>query len=164
MAEKKKSAKKKTTKATKESKETQSKETKAKKSQKSTKKEMVKLSFRPLFSAAKNYTVSLTNKKVILDNGVETVTRLPAIEGLPRLFTIKAGEIVSVTQEQFEQLKQFDCIETEEQLASRKALEAGVSGQHPSKITYDMHERQIDSTLNSRTSSKIYNDKFIVVD
>lgn len=153
MAESKKSAtKKKTTKKTTEKKE-------SKKQPK-----MVKLTFRPLFSAATNYTVSLTEKKITIDDGIETIHKLPAIEGLPRLLTIHAGEIVEVTQSQFKQLQAFGCIESKEQLEKRKAIEANIKNQHPNRITYEMHDRQYDPTINSRTSSKLYNDKFIVVE
>lgn len=137
---------------------------------KTTKKEIkkanktVKLTFRPLFSAAQNHTVSLTSRNVEIDNGMEVVKTKPAIEGLPRLFTIKAGEIVEVSQEQFEKLKEFGCIETADQVKYRKELEKNVDPQHPRRITYDMHDSQRDNTLNASTMKKIYNDKFIVVE
>lgn len=142
-------------------KEDTKKSTKAKK--KSTSKK-VNLTYRPLFSASRSFTASLTKKTIKLDHGIETIVTEPLIKGLPLLFTVRAGEIVEVTKAQYEALDKAGFIESKEQRAKRQELERNLPKQHPERLTYDMMANNVDHSLNSLQSANLYSDKLIVVD
>lgn len=139
-----------------------------KKSTKATKKKStpkkVKLTYRPLFSASRSFTASLTKKTVKIDHGLETIITEPLIKGLPTLLTVHAGEVIEVTKTQFEALDKAGFIESKEQVAKRKELERRIPKQHPERLTYDMMANNIDNSLTPLQSSNLYSDKLIVVD
>jgi hypothetical protein len=139
-----------------------------KKSTKATKKKStpkkVKLTYRPLFSASRSFTASLTKKTVKIDHGLETIITEPLIKGLPTLLTVHAGEVIEVTKTQFEALEKAGFIESKEQVAKRKELERRIPKQHPERLTYDMMANNIDNSLTPLQSSNLYSDKLIVVD
>ncbi len=139
-----------------------------KKSTKATKKKStpkkVKLTYKPLFSASRSFTASLTKKTVKIDHGLETIVTEPLIKGLPTLLTVHAGEVIEVTKTQFEALDKAGFIESKEQVAKRKELERRVPKQHPERLTYDMMANNIDNSLTPLQSSNLYSDKLIVVD
>ena len=139
-----------------------------KKSTKATKKKStpkkVKLTYRPLFSASRSFTASLTKKTVKIDHGLETIVTEPLIKGLPTLFTVRAGEVVEVTKTQFEALDKAGFIESKEQRARRQELERNIPKQHPQRLTYDMMANNVDNSLSPLQSSNLYSDKLIVVD
>lgn len=139
-----------------------------KKSTKATKKKStpkkVKLTYKPLFSASRSFTASLTKKTVKIDHGLETIITEPLIKGLPTLLTVHAGEVIEVTKTQFEALDKAGFIESKEQVAKRKELERRVPKQHPERLTYDMMANNIDNSLTPLQSSNLYSDKLIVVD
>ena len=139
-----------------------------KKSTKATKKKStpkkVKLTYKPLFSASRSFTASLTKKTVKLDHGLETIVTEPLIKGLPLLLTVHAGEVIEVTKTQFEALEKAGFIESKEQVARRKELERHLPKQHPQRLTYDMMANNIDNSLTPLQSSNLYSDKLIVVD
>lgn len=139
-----------------------------KKSTKATKKKStpkkVKLTYRPLFSASRSFTASLTKKTVKIDHGLETIITEPLIKGLPTLLTVHAGEVIEVTKTQFEALEKAGFIESKEQVAKRKELERRVPKQHPERLTYDMMANNVDNSLTPLQSSNLYSDKLIVVD
>ena len=139
-----------------------------KKSTKATKKKStpkkVKLTYKPLFSASRSFTASLTKKTIKLDHGLETIVTEPLIKGLPMLLTVHAGEVIEVTKTQFEALDKAGFIESIEQVARRKELERHLPKQHPQRLTYDMMANNVDNSLTPLQSSNLYSDKLIVVD
>ena len=88
----------------------------------------------------------------------------PIIEGLPGILTVKAGEIITVTQEQLDKLVELGFVESEEQVADRKAIEKGLAPQHPERLSYDVMATNRDFNIKPRELEKIYTDKLIIVD
>lgn len=140
-------------------KKTTAKKTAAKKTDKN-----VKLTFRPVFSAATNFTAYLQKKVQRVNNGNEIIVDEPIIEGLPGILTVKAGEIIIVTSEQLKQLTDLGFVESDEQVADRKAIEKGLAPQHPERLSYDIMATNRDFNIKPRELEKIYTDKLIVVD
>ena len=148
--------------------EEETKETKVakeKSTKKSTKKNnKVQLTFRPIFSAATNFTAYLQEKVTRVNNGNEIIVDIPMIEGLPGILTVKAGEVITVTEEQLKQLVDLGFVESEDQVADRKAIEKGLAPQHPERLSYDIMATNHDFNIKPRELEKIYTDKLIVVD
>ena len=117
----------------KEEKKTTKKSTKTKKTN-----DNIKLTFRPVFSAATTFTAYLQHRVQRVNNGNEVMVDEPIIEGLPGILTVKAGEIITVTQEQLDKLVELGFVESEEQVADRKAIEKGLAPQHPERLSYDV--------------------------
>lgn len=126
--------------------------------------ENVKLTFRPVFSAATNFTAYLQEKKKRVNNGNEIMVDTPIIEGLPGILTVKAGEIIDVTAEQLEKLIALGFVESEDQVSDRKAIEKGLAPQHPERLSYDIMATNRDFNIKPRELEKIYTDKLIIVD
>lgn len=94
----------------------------AKKQEKKTKyPETVKITFDPQFSAAEVKTLFLRDEETEMIGGKLRRTYTPIIEGLPEVFTIKKGEIVEITTEQFLQLYKLGYIDGPEDLARKRA-------------------------------------------
>ena len=161
-------------KSTKKSEEKEEVEKKPKTTKKTTKKaetkkteakrKDVKLTFRPVFSAATNFTAYLQEKVQRVNNGNEIMVDVPLIEGLPGILTVKAGEIITVTPEQHDKLVELGFVESDEQVADRKAIEKGLAPQHPERLSYDVMATNRDFNVKPRELEKIYTDKLIVVD
>ena len=147
----------------KDEKKTTKKSTETKKTKKATKTN-IKLTFRPVFSAATNFTAYLQHKVKRVSNGNEIMVDEPIIEGLPGILTVKAGEIITVTQEQLDKLVELGFVESEEQVADRKAIEKGLAPQHPERLSYDIMATNRDFNIKPRELEKIYTDKLIIVD
>ena len=143
----------------KEEKKTTKKSTKTKKSN-----DNIKLTFRPIFSAATTFTAYLQHRVQRVNNGNEVMVDEPIIEGLPGILTVKAGEIITVTQEQLDKLAELGFVESEEQVADRKAIEKGLAPQHPERLSYDVMATNRDFNIKPRELEKIYTDKLIIVD
>lgn len=159
----KKSTKKPKETSTKKSTKTKSKaETSTKKTTK--KNDNVQLTFKPIFSAATSFTAYLQQKTKKVHNGDEMMVDTPIIDGLPGVLTIHAGEIITVTQSQLDQLIDLGFVESEEQVADRKAIEKGLAPQHPERLSYDVMATNRDFNIKPRELEKIYTDKLIVVD
>lgn len=158
-------------KSTKESKEKEA-EVESKEEKKTTKKstktkktnDNIKLTFRPIFSAATTFTAYLQHRVQRVNNGNEVMVDEPIIEGLPGILTVKAGEIITVTQEQLDKLVELGFVESEEQVADRKAIEKGLAPQHPERLSYDVMATNRDFNIKPRELEKIYTDKLIIVD
>lgn len=141
------------------------KKTAAKKSTKTKKtNDDIKLTFRPVFSAATNFTAYLQKKVKRVNNGNEIMIDAPIIEGLPGILTVKAGEIITVTQEQLDKLTELGFVESDDQVADRKAIEKGLAPQHPERLSYDIMATNRDFNIKPRELEKIYTDKLIIVD
>lgn len=153
-------------KSTKKSEEKTEKKTTAKKTTKKSTKtnDNVKITFRPLFSAATQFTAYLQHKVKVVDNGNEILVDKPIIDGLDGTLTIRAGEIITVTKEQFDKLDELGFIESKEQRDYRESIEKNLEPQHPERLSYDMMATNRDFNIKPRDLSKIYTDKFIVVD
>ena len=143
----------------KEEKKTTKKSTKTKKTNNN-----IKLTFRPIFSAATTFTAYLQHRVQRVNNGNEVMVDEPIIEGLPGILTVKAGEIITVTQEQLDKLAELGFVESEEQVADRKAIEKGLAPQHPERLSYDVMATNRDFNIKPRELEKIYTDKLIIVD
>lgn len=143
----------------KEEKKTTKKSTKTKKTN-----DNIKLTFRPIFSAATTFTAYLQHRVQRVNNGNEVMVDEPIIEGLPGILTVKAGEIITVTQEQLDKLIELGFVESEEQVADRKAIEKGLAPQHPERLSYDVMATNRDFNIKPRELEKIYTDKLIIVD
>ena len=102
MAAKKKTTKKssKKTEEVEEKKETKKTSTKKKTTKKSDK---IKLTYQPIGFNAKKMTFALKKKDA---EGRST----PLIEGLPMQLTVAVGEVIEVTQEQYEALQLNKCV------------------------------------------------------
>lgn len=142
-----------------EKKTTTKKSTKTKKTN-----DNIKLTFRPVFSAATNFTAYLQEKVKRVNNGNEIMVDVPIIEGLPGILTVKAGEIITVTQEQLDRLIELGFVESDDQVADRKAIEKGLAPQHPERLSYDIMATNRDFNIKPRELEKIYTDKLIIVD
>lgn len=157
----------KSTKKSKEEAETESKtekKTKSKTSKSKKTNDNIKLTFRPIFSAATNFTAYLQEKAVRVHNGSEMIVDVPIVDGLPGTLTVKAGEIITVTQAQLDKLTELGFIESDEQVADRKAIEKGLAPQHPERLSYDIMASNRDFNIKPRELEKIYTDKLIIVD
>lgn len=143
----------------KEEKKTTKKSTKTKKTN-----DNIRLTFRPIFSAATTFTAYLQHRVQRVNNGNEVMVDEPIIEGLPGILTVKAGEIITVTQEQLDKLVELGFVESEEQVADRKAIEKGLAPQHPERLSYDVMATNRDFNIKPRELEKIYTDKLIIVD
>ena len=84
--------------------EEKTEEKKATKTKTAKKSKNIQLTFRPVFSAATNFTAYLQQKVTRVNNGNEMIVDIPMIEGLPGILTVKAGEVITVTEEQLKQL------------------------------------------------------------
>ena len=153
-------------KSTKKSEEKTEKKTAKKTTKTKTKKtnDNIKLTFRPLFSAATNFTAYLQQRVKRVHNGDEVMVDVPIIEGLPGILTVKAGEVLVVNQEQLDKLTELGFVESEEQVADRQAIEKGLAPQHPQRLSYDMMSTNRDFNIKPRELEKIYTDKLIIVD
>lgn len=149
-----------------EEKTEEKKATKTKTAKKSSTKKSknIQLTFRPVFSAATNFTAYLQQKVTRVNNGNEMIVDIPMIEGLPGILTVKAGEVITVTEEQLKQLTDLGFVESEDQVADRKAIEKGLAPQHPERLSYDIMATNRDFNIKPRELEKIYTDKLIVVD
>lgn len=143
----------------KEEKKTTKKSTKTKKTN-----DNIRLTFRPIFSAATTFTAYLQHRVQRVNNGNEVMVDEPIIEGLPGILTVKAGEIITVTQEQLDKLVELGFVESEEQVADRKAIEKGLAPQHPERLSYDVMATNRDFNIKPRELEKIYTDKLIIID
>ena len=132
----------------KEEKKTTKKSTKTKKTN-----DNIKLTFRPIFSAATTFTAYLQHRVQRVNNGNEVMVDEPII-----------GEIITVTQEQLDKLVELGFVESEEQVADRKAIEKGLAPQHPERLSYDVMATNRDFNIKPRELEKIYTDKLIIVD
>ena len=144
-------------------KKTKSKSGKTKKTA-TKKQDNINLTFRPVFSAATNFTAYLQKKVTRVHDGNEMIVDEPMINGLPGILTVKAGEIITVTSEQLDKLVELGFVESDEQVADRKAIEQGLAPQHPERLSYDIMATNRDFNIKPRELEKIYTDKLIVVD
>lgn len=140
-------------------KETKEKETKSKKASKK-----ISLTFLPIMGAADQYTMLLREKTIKKVYGRETTAYAPAIEGLPMKLTVVKGEVIEVTQKQFDELQARGHVETDEEYKKRQAFIDNMSAQHPSTLTWEMIVAEGSNFATLRDSQDIiYNDKLVRV-
>ena len=149
--------------AKKKSEEKTSKKSKSTKKSKSAKK--IKLTFAPVMGAGKEFTALLRKKTMKSVYGREEPVYSPAIEGLPMELTVKKGEVIEVTQEQLDELRNRGHVETEEEYKSRQHFIKSMNPQHPETLNWDMiiAEGSNFSTLLD-SQNIVYNDKLLIVD
>jgi len=83
--------------------------------------ETVKITFDPQFSAATSKTLFLREEETELVGNKMRKTYKPTVEGLPTIFTVRKGEVVEITTEQFIQLYKLGHIDTPQTIAAKKA-------------------------------------------
>ena len=149
--------------AKKKSEEKTSKKSKSTKKSKSAKK--IKLTFAPVMGAVKEFTALLRKKTMKSVYGREEPVYSPAIDGLPMELTVKKGEVIEVTQEQLDELRNRGHVETEEEYKSRQHFIKSMNPQHPETLNWDMiiAEGSNFSTLLD-SQNIVYNDKLLIVD
>ena len=149
--------------AKKKSEEKTSKKSKSTKKSKSAKK--IKLTFAPVMGAGKEFTALLRKKTMKSVYGREEPVYSPAINGLPMELTVKKGEVIEVTQEQLDELRNRGHVETEEEYKSRQHFIKSMNPQHPETLNWDMiiAEGSNFSTLLD-SQNIVYNDKLLIVD
>ena len=127
-----------------------------KKTSTSTKK--IKLTYLPLGFSATSMSFPLREKD-------KKGRNQPLIKGLPMNLEVQKGEIIEVTQKQFEELQAEGCVETDEEYEQRKAFIKGMKNQYPQTYS-DLEIAESKGDLISATESQrlIYNDKLIRVD
>ena len=136
----------------KETKKTTSKKKTTKKSDK------IKLTYQPIGFNAKQMTFSLKKKDV---EGRST----PLIEGLPMQLTVGVGEVIEVTQEQFEALQLNKCVESDEEYQKRVDFLKGMKDQYPKTFSDAEIAREKGQLISAQESQRmIYNDKLIRCD
>jgi hypothetical protein len=139
------------------------KKTTTKKSSTTTKKKTtttkkIKLTYQPLGFSATSINFPLREKD-------KKGRNQPLIKGLPMNLEVHKGEILEVTQKQFEELQVEGIVETDEEYKERKAFINGMKDQYP-KTYSDLEIAELRGDLISATESQrlIYNDKLIRVD
>lgn len=145
--------------------ETKSKKTETETKSKAKKSATVKLTFSPIMGAAEVYKALLREKVVKKSYGKDVISYQPAIEGLPIDFVVRKGEIVEVTESQFEQLQKRGHVETDEEYKRRQEFIDNLSSQHPETLTWEMILAEGSNFSTLLDSQKIvYNDKLIKVE
>lgn len=132
------------------------KKTQTTKKQTSSKK--IKLTYNPIGFNSKIISFPLYKKD-------EDGRNKPLIKDISMDFTVNKGEIVTVTQKQYEALQAEGCVETDEEYKIRKDFIKGMQDQYP-KTFSDLEVAESKGQLISAQESQrmIYNDKLIRVD
>lgn len=137
--------------AEKKKKETK-KETKTKTSKK------IKITYQPIGFNAKTISFPLYKKD-------EKGRNQPLIKGIPEVLTVNKGEILEVTQKQYEELEAEGCVETEEEYKERQKFIKGMKDQYPKTFSdLEVAERRGDLISAHESQRMIYNDKLIRCD
>ena len=118
----------------------------------------IKLTYLPLGFSANSINFPLREKD-------KKGRNKPLIKGIPMNLEVQKGEIIEVTQKQFEELQIEGVVETEEEYKERKAFIKGMKNQYPQTFS-DLEVAELKGDLISATESQrlIYNDKLIRVD
>jgi len=141
------------------------KETKSKSKTKSkAKPKKIQLTFAPIMSAAQKFRVLLRKREMKKVHGREVPVYSPLIEGLPMKLVVEKGQVIEVTQEQFEELQNRNWVETDEEYKRRQDFIKNMGAQHPETLTWDMivAEGGNWSTL-ADSQHIVYNDKLLRV-
>lgn len=134
------------------------------KSKKSTKKdEKIKLTYRPIASAARVYICRLVKKEWQDRDGRRVEVTVPRIEGLPTLLEVKKDEVIEVTKVQLEQLEECGFVETQEEYEKRQKFVDNLDPQHPDTLTFDQLSGKGQKFMTVRDSLYVYDDKLIRV-
>lgn len=142
--------------ARKKTKETEETEEKPKTQSKAKKvSEMIKITFKPQFSAATKKTINLKEPITTVVGGQTRTEYKSQIPGLPAVFTIEKDEVVEVTFDQFKALYERGVIDTPEDIAERdrKRLMLGNQvGVNPKEFVV------------AKYRSELYQDGFVLAD
>jgi len=118
----------------------------------------IKITYNPIGFNAKLISFPLHKKD---ENG----RNKPLIKGIPMDFTVSKGEIVEVTQKQYDELEKEGCVETEEEYQMRKNFIYGMKDQYPKTFSdVEIAEANGDLIGAHEMQRVIYNDKLIRVD
>ena len=90
---------------------------------------------------------------------------IPLIKGIPMELTFTKGQVMEVTQKQFEELQAEGCVETDEEYKIRKGFINGMKNQYPKTFSdLEIAEEKGDLIGAHEMQRVIYNDKLIRVD
>lgn len=127
------------------------------------KNEKIRLTYRPIASAARVYVCRLVKKEWQDRDGRRVEVTVPRIEGLPTLLEVKKDEVIEVTQSQLEQLQECGFVETQEEYEARQKFVDNLDPQHPDTLTFDQLSGKGQKFMTVRESIYVYNDKLIRV-
>ena len=90
---------------------------------------------------------------------------VPLIKGIPMDLKFSKGQVMEVTQKQFEELQAEGCVESDEEYEERKRFIKGMKDQYPNTFSdLEVAERRGDLIGAHESQRIIYNDKLIRVD
>lgn len=132
-------------------------EKKEKKEKKTTSKK-IKITYNPIGFNAKIISFPLYKKD-------EDGRNKPLIKGIPMTLTLTKGEVITVTQKQFEELQAEGCVESDEEYQNRKNFIKGMKDQYPKTFSdLEIAEQRGDLISAQESQRMIYNDKLIRCD
>lgn len=118
----------------------------------------IKITYQPIGFNAKVISFPLYKKD-------EKGRNQPLIKGIPQTLTVSKGEVIEVTQKQYDELEAEGCVETEEEYNERKKFIKGMKDQYPKTFSdLEVAERQGDLISAHESQRMIYNDKLIRCD
>lgn len=131
------------------------KSTKKSKSTKKASEELIKITFKPQFSAAQRKTINLKKPITKVVGGQTIIEYESQIPGLPTEFTIEKDEVKEVTFEQFKALYERGEIDTPEDVAERdrqRLLLGNQVGVNPKEFVV------------AKYRTELYRDGFVLAD
>lgn len=132
---------------------------KKKTTKKTTTAKKIKITYNPVGFNAKSMIYFPLYKKN--ENGVN----VPLIEGIPMELTFTKGQVMEVTQKQYERLQAEGCVETDKEYKMRKSFIDGMKNQYPKTFSdLEIAEQKGDLIGAHEMQRVIYNDKLIRVD
>lgn len=131
------------------------KKTTAKEGKTKNKDKKIQITFNPQFSVAESKTVLLREVDTVVNGNHIRKKYVPAIDGLPTELTIKKGEIVEVTHEQFKALYEMGYIDTPEDIKERRKARNAVNTQ----AGVNPREYKMSASL-----AHLYDDNFVLVE
>ena len=90
---------------------------------------------------------------------------VPLIKGIPMELTFMKGDVMEVTQKQYDELVAEGCVETDEEYQMRKEFLKGMKDQYPKNFSALEVAENKGYLISAHESQRIiYNDKLIRVD
>ena len=123
----------------------------------------IKLTYQPILSAGQSFTALLRKKEFKDINGIRQAIYVPSIDGLPMKLEVQKGEVIEVTEEQYEQLVAERFVETPQEYQDRQDFIDRMATQHPESPSIDQVITDFYSTARE-SQTIVYNDKLLRVD
>lgn len=146
-----------------EKKTTQKKTTQKKATSTTRRAKKIKLTFQPVAAGTKVFNLRLTAPGVANINGKDVATTVPLIEGLPMKMSVKKGEVIEVTEAQYQALEEYGFVESEEEYKARIAFVDNLDPQHPDTLNFDQTGSYQGLLTATDSQHKVYMDKLIRV-